>query len=864
MINLPKDLVKFCIWWLSIAPAKVFTLCKRILVFVNNEFAFTLNLRLMFTPIYGDYSIVGRIIGFVFRMIEIVFGIIFTSVIAVFMFVSPVLWWTLPLVITYYARILIVPVAILGFFLWKKATKNIPDKKVKQISKDNNIQSSFRPDALDAFRFIEDKNVDGISSIIKKAEIRFLLKKAELLNNEFIQKISETKTLNGANIAQSAYDFALKQNTRYVEIEHVFLGIITNIPKFEIIMATYNSTPNVLIETARWILEEREKLDKVFFWQEDYEMPKMGGVGRGMTGRVTPALDSISEDFTKKAAYQQNERYVIHKEEMNKVAEILGGSKVNVLITGEPGCGKTSIVKNMAYEIMRGTGYESLKFKRLISVQIGALLAGAKTSGDLAQKLRKAMDDVEASGDEIIFIDEIHNLVSGVSNENAETASIYSILEPYLSSGRIQFVGATSVENYRKYIEPNGSFANLFNIVEIPPSSKEETIEVIKVIAGEMEKQYGVFITYPALKKIVDLSEKLIHDRVFPDKAVDILTRTVSSSTKGEKMVDQETAAREISIMTKIPVASVTQDESEKLLNIEKEMKKRVIGQDDAIHQIGTSLKRARVGIRNESKPIASFLFVGTTGVGKTETAKALARTYFGDEKRMIRLDMSEYQQMDSINRLLGAPDGKSKGILTEAVRTAPFALILLDEIEKAYSSVLLAFLQVLDDGRLTDSTGRVVDFTNTIIIATSNVGTRAIQEISNNNGTFEEMQTAATKEVRDKFAPEFLNRFNGIIVFRPMTIETVKKIADIMLNTVRKIADDKGIKVTFKPELITELVNRGYNPQWGARPLARVIENTVESYLAVKLLSKEIKMGDEIELGMEVFDENNINEKQK
>ena len=293
------------------------------------------------------------------------------------------------------------------------------------------------------------------------------------------------------------------------------------------------------------------------------------------------------------------------------------------------------------------------------------------------------------------------------------------------------------------------------------------------------------------------------------------------------------------------------------MLNIEADMRKMVIGQNEAINQIGAALKRARAGMRDEKKPISSFLFVGTTGVGKTETAKTLARIYFGSEDTMIRLDMSEYQHENSIQKLIGTSDGKTKGILTEAVRTKPFALILLDEIEKSHSNVLLTFLQVLDDGRLTDSTGRVIDFTNTIIIATSNVGTRVIQEVEQHNGNFEEMQTATMREVRNHFAPEFLNRFNGIIVFRPLTEGNVTKITDLMLDRVRKMADQKGIKVDFKPELIQELAKRGYTPEWGARPLARTIENTVESHLAVKLLDGSIKMGDEVVLGMEIFEKN-------
>jgi ATP-dependent Clp protease ATP-binding subunit ClpC len=284
-------------------------------------------------------------------------------------------------------------------------------------------------------------------------------------------------------------------------------------------------------------------------------------------------------------------------------------------------------------------------------------------------------------------------------------------------------------------------------------------------------------------------------------------------------------------------------------------MKERVIGQNHAIDKIKIALQRSRTGIRDESKPIAAFLFVGMTGVGKTETAKTLAENYFGEEKRMIRLDMSEYQQIDSINRIIGSPDGNSSGTLTEKIRNKPFSLVLIDEIEKAHPNIILTFLQMLDEGRLTDTSGVEADFTNTIIISTSNIGTKIIQDMYRQSKTYEEIQNAALLEVRNKFAPELLNRFTAIIVFNPLSKDNLKEITKLMLNRVKKMANEKGIEIDFKPELIEELIEKGYSPEWGARPLARLIEDSVESYIALKLLKKEINPGDRIMLGKEVFD---------
>lgn len=854
MKSLPGKLINFVKWWMVRAPKRISKITSVVLALINNELSFTLNLKLLFTPLFGDYSIPGRMIGFIFRVSEIIVGSLVLLLLFLLSFILPVLWWLLPVILFFFINLLTIPVYILIFLGWFLAKKDIPDKRVNEI-KNSDIIKSFRPNALNYLNLLlKNSSVNILPKLVLEPGILLILNKAELSNKEFLQKLVTAPSLDINHLAEKAYEYAVKQAVRYVELEHLFLSILANLPSVDTVLTTYGANLDICANTVKWILDQKEALSKIYFWQEDYEKPRMGGIGKGMTGRVTPMLNTVSEDFTYKVKKGLIGKIIGRKEEVKKIAELLSSSKVNILIIGEPGSGKTAIVKGIAYEIYKGTEFESIKFKRIVSLEIGALIAGTKTAGDVASRLTTIMNEIESSGDIVLFIDEIQNLITDVGGGGNEMTNVFSILEPHLAAGKVQFIGATNIENYRKYVEPNGSFARLFELIEIPQASKEDTLEILKYVSRKYETKYGVIISYKALQKVIELSDKLIHERVLPDKAIDILDRASAASIKEDKYITAEDIAKEISEITHVPVTSVTQDESQKLLNIENELKKRVIGQDQAIVQIGSALKRARVGIRNENKPIASFLFAGTTGVGKTETAKALAQTYFGNAKTMVRLDMSEYQQADSIDRLLGSPDGKSKGILTEAVRTSPFALVLLDEIEKAYSNILLTFLQVLDDGRITDSGGKVIDFTNTIVIATSNVGTKSIQEITQRNGAFEEMQETAMKEVRERFAPEFLNRFNGIIVFRPLDMESVRKIADIMLDSVRKLSEDKGVKISFKPELIEELIKQGFSPEWGARPLARVIENTVESYLAVKFLSNEIKQGDTVDLGMEVF----------
>lgn len=829
-------------------PKRLLVIGKRFLILTNYNLSFTLHLRLILVPLYADYTKVGRIIGFVFRLLAIIAGAFVLVIFSVLVILSPLFWYIFLFFFIYYLAFGFFVCLVLGFVVWYLYNKNKPFKR-----------GDFRPFLKQTIDGIKIRGNLEVKDFLVSKDIKDILLRLELNKTDFSLKLLKICSYefclqNVSSWEGQALNYQKEFDSLFVEPEYLFLAILQSIPNMERFLAKYNLVFDDFLGCVKWLVIRKDAKEKIHFWQDYYKVPIMGGIGKGLMGRVTPDLDLISTDFTKQVKHGLVERTYWRNDQIKRLADLLGGSTRNVLIIGDPGCGKTGIVKGMAWNIIMGTGFEQLKFKRIVSLEVGKLVAGTKTPGDIADRLKKALEDALGSRDIIIFVDDIHNLISGYGNEDAKTNSAYTVLTNYLVDGRLQFIGATNIENYRKYIEPNASFAQLFQILEIPPSSKEETLEIIKVKAENAEEMLKIKTSFLALKKIVELGDKLVHTRVFPDKAVEIFNRCVAEVKDSNKFVNVEVVLSVMSEITHIPVTAVSQEESQKLLNIESEMKKRVIGQDEAIGMIGSALRRARVGIRNEKKPIASFLFVGTTGVGKTETAKTLARIYFGDEKFMIRLDMSEYQQLDSIERLIGSPNGATKGLLTEAVRNRPFSLILLDEIEKAHHNILLIFLQVLDDGRLTDSSGIVVDFTNTIIIATSNVGTRSIQEVFSRGGSFDEMKQVAMKDVREKFAPEFLNRFTGIIVYRPLSLESVRKIALLMLEGVRKNLEAKGIKVEFKPELVEELLKRGYSPEWGARPMARLIEESVMDYLAVKILSKEIVPGDVVELGVEVF----------
>lgn len=629
---------------------------------------------------------------------------------------------------------------------------------------------------------------------------------------------------------------------------------------------------------------------------------------------ATPTLDKYSRDMTMEARLGNMDPVVGREKEIQRVMQILSRRmKNNPCLVGEPGVGKTAVVEGIAYMIVHDSVPDTVKGKRLLSLDISGMLAGSKYRGEFEDRIKKVIQEVRSSGNVILFVDELHTLVGAGDAEGAIDAS--NILKPSLSRGEIQMIGATTRAEYRKYIEKDAALERRFQPVNVEEPTREEAVEILKGLRPCYEQHHGVEISDEAIEASVDLSIRYITDRFLPDKAIDLMDeacsrrrlgfttqqslvdknaaesatldsdletalisgnieeaahirqrqaelskKTIRSKTSGKHkmIVGESDIADVVSVWTKIPVSRLTEKESRRLERLESELHKRVIGQDEAVTAVAKAIKRSRVGLKDPKRPIGSFLFLGPTGVGKTELSKALAETVFGTEDALIRVDMSEYMEKHSVSKLIGSPPGyvgfEEGGQLSEKVRTNPYSVILFDEIEKAHSDVFNILLQVLDDGHITDSQGRKVDFKNTIIIMTSNTGAQGIIDpkqlgfVTSTDAAkeHEDMKKNVMDELKRTFKPEFLNRIDDIIVFHALQEKDVREIAALMLRELKnRVKVQMDIELKFTDHLKKYIFEKGYDKKYGARPLKRAIQTYVEDELAEAILRGDVHKGE-------------------
>ena len=720
------------------------------------------------------------------------------------------------------------------------------------------------------------------------------------------------------HVLELAVQVANRMNHNYVGTEHILLGLLSDGGGVAVgILRAMNIRTDDIVEAIRHILGSSTNGD---------HSGQEGANNNGDLGELT----DFATDLNESAKQGKIDPVIGRDTEIQRVIQILSRrTKNNPVLIGEPGVGKTAIAEGLAQRIVTGNVPEILRNKRIISLSIGSMLAGAKYRGEFEERLKKAIDEVQQHDDMIIFIDEIHTLVGAGATEGAMDAA--NILKPALARGEFQVIGATTLDEYKKHIEKDAALERRFQPVQVGEPNEEDALEILKGLRDRYEAFHKAKITDEALKAAVTLSSRYITDRFLPDKAIDVVDEAASkvrmkvfsaapdvkaledrlNTVKKEKEAavtsqdfekaaklrdeeqslvkeidDKKSVAKEeseqklvvteddiaavVAQWTGIPVAKIADEESQTLLHLEEELHKRVVGQDDAVTAVAKAVRRARAGLKDPKRPIGSFLFLGPTGVGKTELARALASSLFGDESAMIRLDMSEYMEKHTVSRLVGAPPGyvgyEEGGQLTDAVRRKPYSVILLDEVEKAHADFFNILLQVLDDGRLTDSQGRTVDFRNTVIIMTSNLGAKALHKNSSELGflapkksesstnqsnsiDFKEAKKSVMDAVKRHFRPEFLNRIDEMIVFRPLTEEDLKHIVSILMSDVTKRLKERELQLEITSEAMQLLVKEGSDFTMGARPLKRAIQRLIEDPVSDLILKGDVTEGKTIKV---------------
>ena len=588
--------------------------------------------------------------------------------------------------------------------------------------------------------------------------------------------------------------------------------------------------------------------------------PQTGTARQTIRRAETRILDQYSRDLTELALSGATDPVVGRESEILRAVQILSRrTKNNPVLVGEPGVGKTAVAEGLAMLVARGEAPAELARKRIVSLDIPAMLAGTKYRGDFEERVKAVLKDVKRAGDVILFIDELHTIVGAGSAEGAIDAA--NILKPALGRGEVQIIGATTPEEYRRHIEKDAALERRFQPVRIAEPDRGQTLAMLKSLRRALETHHGVSISDGAIEAAYELSVRYINDRFLPDKAIDLIDEAAAGvhvSARADMIVRPGDVAQVVSRWTDIPVTGLDKDESERLKNLEAELKRRIIGQDEAVSAVARAIRRSRVGLKDPARPVGSFLFLGPTGVGKTELCRALAATVYGDERAMIRLDMSEYMEKHTVSRLIGSPPGyvgyEDGGQLTEKVRRKPWSVVLFDEIEKAHEDVWSILLQIMDDGHLTDSTGRRVDFSNTVVVMTSNVGAKAITDgrprlgFSGGEGGGErEMREQVMAELKATFRPEFLNRIDETIVFHRLTEENMYAITQTMLDGVKKRFEKLGLTLAVPEETVRFLARAGHDDAFGARPLRRTVQHSIEDAAAELLLDGRAKTGDAI-----------------
>ncbi len=656
-----------------------------------------------------------------------------------------------------------------------------------------------------------------------------------------------------------ASEIVQKNNREQMELPDVLAGLAAFNPVFKDMLVAHDLTEKDIYDLSSWHQTiGRELQESKKFWLLK-NLKKRGSIGKQWAAGYTITLDRFSSDFSDEVARMNFPKAQGHDSEKEALQRVLSRPQNNnALLVGEPGSGRKRLVWDFASKSVLGEHKNPrLNYQRVVQLDLPVLLASVESREQVEAVLNQIFQEVIKAGNIILIIDEFHNFVGGAqSNETAASMNIAGVLSPYLRSPQLPIIALTTYAGLHRYIDQNPSLLAFFEKIEVREISKDETLEVLQEIVPALEAEYRRFISYHALKAVLLYGEKYIQAVPFPKKAIDVLQEAVVALAQSdEKLLLPRHVARLIAEKTEIPVGEIESEEREVLLNLEDLIHRRIIDQEEAVKEIASALRRARVDISIRSGPMGAFLFLGPTGVGKTESAKALAAIYFGSESRMIRLDMSEFQNLSDIPRLLG--DLTQEGLLTTPIRENPFALLLLDELEKAHPNIINLFLQVLDEGHITDGLGRKVDFRHTMIIATSNAGYQLILEALRQKKDFSQLKQEMLDYLfgEGRFRPEFLNRFDAVVLFKPLQKEHLLKIAELMLSKLQKNLELKGIELVITQPLKEKIVELGYDPTFGARNMRRVVQDRVENALAKALLLGALQKGERITVDSTTFE---------
>ncbi|MFA5933532.1 MAG: ATP-dependent Clp protease ATP-binding subunit [Microgenomates group bacterium] len=828
ILYLPIRLISF--WYPESLIFFVRTL-RNLFLLLEEDFAVGLMLKLLFVPLFHDASITGRLLSILFRISRILLGVFAFIFATFFVFFIAVSWFVLPVlcfIISNEIGFVLKVLFFSGLVLFAYHILAHPLKKIWQVKSVDEIWQ-----ASNVFKNKVDLNI-----LLSTERVRQFLFNLEKTPKDFTDF---PKTYSLENVYQKAWEIGKQIKIPYLTEELFFTSIILSIPAIENSLMKLDLTLSDFTDTLDYLQKKTDKWRMIPFWDEDFAVHHLRGTNRGWLGTPTHILDSVSEDLTKKAARENIVDFIGREDVVSQVINTLSLSEGrNVVLVGEPGSGRGALVRYLAKIIVAGDAPPALTTKRLVSLDFTSLLSGVREQGELAEKLKNIFDEANESGNIIIYVEEIQNFGLG---EAGARMNLMSLLLPFIESSKIQFITTTEPINYSRVLERNSSFLRLFTRVDMPPATKSDTVKILKERSIEFAKRTKVQTTMLAIREIASLSERYLHDRVLPDSALHLYKQCQVNVADG--WITKNVVEKTIQSSVKIPIGESSTETKKQVLNLEETIHQKFIDQEEAVASVANTLRRSTAGLRDNNRPIGTFLFVGPTGVGKTELAKILSESYFLDRGNFLRLDMSEFQNTESLKRLIG--DEVSEGLLTDVVKNKPFSLILLDEFEKADKNILNIFLQVFDDGRLTDGKDRVIDFTNTIMITTSNAASLIIAQNLQNGKSVAEIEPLVKDELMKVYTPELLNRFDATVIFKPLSKPDLQKIVTLKLASLKEQLKFQGYIVDFSDDLIASLAEKGFDPVMGARPLRRLIQDTIEARLSVMILESKIPKGEKI-----------------